>query len=96
MAGCCLPVSWEAVRHHVVYHVLSLLALLLHRVLPVAAVLVAGLRLETEVVVVGVVVQRQRSQWLLVTMLASLALLLWLTLAPRHQALRVDAKIINY
>ena len=96
MAGCCLPVSREAVGHHVVYHVLSLLALLLHRVLPAGAVLVAGLRLETEVVVVGVVVHRERSQWLLVTMLAPLTLLLLIALARRHQALRVDAKIINY
>ena len=93
MAGCCLPVSREAVGHHVVYHVLSLLALLLPGVLPAAAVLVAGLRLEIEVVVGGVGVHREGSQWLLVSMLGPLTLL---ARAGRYQTLRVDAAIRNY
>ena len=83
--------SRQAVGHHVVYHVLPLLGLLPHRVLAAAAVLVAGLRLQTEAVVLGVVLHRERSQWLLVTMLSPLALLV--ALAGRHQALRVNAEI---
>ena len=74
----------QPIGHHVVYHVLSLL-LLLH------PVLVLRLGLEVDVVVVGVGLDGERPQWLLVSMLIPVTLLSRLSRTTTAQVLRVNA-----
>ena len=77
----------QPVGHHVVYHVLPLLVLL-------HPVLVVRLGLEVEVVVVGVGLNGERPQWLLVSMLIPVTVLSRLSRLTRTttaQVLRVNA-----